>query len=234
MMSNENIESGLGRRIAAIIEMYKTRKLAGEISGVTVEQLGRYEREETKAPFKVLARLAVEKNVSLNWLATGDGNMFAENPIVARVLDQPWPSSAAHSSSPGESLAVLGLAECGLEGWFNEGALAVRAARPGDLADPEAFAVMATGDSMVPAGIMPGFLCICSPRTPYDPGDAVVIERNDGKATIKVLQKFDADWLYLMGYLAPDEAGDQKPFTDQLSRSTIRRIATIVYVKRKL
>lgn len=104
----------------------------------------------------------------------------------------------------------------------------------GDLHDPDAFAIMAVGDSLRPAGIWPGFLCLCSPRDHYDKGDVVFVERSDGTASLKLFDREDADWIDLAGYLPPDEHGHQMPYTERLARDYVRRIATVVYVKRKL
>ena len=134
----------------------------------------------------------------------------------------------------GGSVPVIGLAECGLKGWYQGAPMVVSAARPGDLHDPDAFAVMAIGVSMRPAGICQGFLCFCSPRMAVDKGDRVYIELRDGTATIKKYLCRDETWLYFQGWLDPDEAGRQEPYSDQVKLDQVARLATIVYVKVKL
>ena len=131
------------------------------------------------------------------------------------------------------AIPVLGLAACGLKGWFQRDPLSMTAARPGDLLDPEAFAVIAFGQSMVPAGIFEGFVCFCSPRTPAGRGDAVYVERRDGFAGIKVFRAMNDEWLELQGWLDKSH-GKREPYTDRLARSTVRRLAPVIYVKRKL
>ena len=134
----------------------------------------------------------------------------------------------------GGSVPVIGLAECGLKGWYQGTSMVVSAARPGDLQDPDAFAVIAIGVSMRPAGICQGFLCFCSPRMAIDKGDRVYIERRDGTATIKKYLCRDETWLYLQGWLDPDESGRQELYSDQIRLDQVARLATIVYVKVKL
>ncbi|MBF0168757.1 MAG: helix-turn-helix domain-containing protein [Alphaproteobacteria bacterium] len=158
-----------------------------------------------------------------HWLLTGEGPM------------RPGESGDTPAWMPKQptSVPVIGLAECGLRGWFQEGSMSVRASRPGDLRNPEAFAVMAVGQSMLPAGIHPGFLCFCDPTDSPDPGDAVFVERADGRASIKVFSQSEPGWITLQGWLDPVN-GVQESYFDKITASQIKKIATIVYVKRKL
>ena len=212
-------ESTLGARIAAMIDRIGTRKSAAAVAGVSADQLARYAAGRNRPGFVPVARLAAAAGVRMEWLWSG------ENPMESEA--------AAATRRPG-GVPVLGLAECGLRGWYQEDNLAVHATRPGDVQDPDAFAVMATGTSMKPAGIFPGFLCICSPATPCDVGDAVFLERRDGAASIKLFLGQDVDWLLLRGYLPPDAGGAQPPYDEKVRLTEMRRIATVVYVKRKL
>lgn len=158
-----------------------------------------------------------------HWLLTGEGPMRPgeSGDVPGWQIKQP------------SSVPVIGLAECGLRGWFSEGSMSVRASRPGDLKNPNAFAVLAVGSSMLPAGIQPGFLCFCDPDDSPDPGDAVFVERADGRAGIKVFRASEPGWITLQGWLDP-ENDRQDPYTDKIAASQIKRIATVVYVKRKL
>src|SRR5881296_2265137 len=67
----------LGRRIEAVVDRFKTRKAAAEHAGITPEQLARYIRGENQAGFLTLARMAMAAGVSLEWLATGEGEIAA-------------------------------------------------------------------------------------------------------------------------------------------------------------
>lgn len=70
--------AGIGTRIEAIIELYESRKQAAVTAGVALSSLHRWTREEGVPAFDSLARLAMPKGVSLDWVATGLGNMFGE------------------------------------------------------------------------------------------------------------------------------------------------------------
>ncbi|MEX1206417.1 MAG: hypothetical protein WEB85_14330 [Dongiaceae bacterium] len=212
-------DPALGKRIAAVADLLGTRRHAAAVAGVSADQLGRYIAGRNQPGFAPIARVAAAAGVRLDWLWSGEGAMRQDAADPAR--------------RPG-GVPVIGLAECGLRGWYQGDSLAVRAARPGDMQDPDAFAVMATGSLMKPAGIFPGFLCICSPATSCDAGDAVFLERRDGAASIKLYLGRDADWLLLRGYLPPDADGAQPPYDEKIRLTEVRRIATVLYVKRKL
>ena len=66
----------LGRRIDKVILLFRTKKEAAKVAGVTTEQVRSYTNGNSKPPFEVLARLAIVKNVNLNWLATGEKEMM--------------------------------------------------------------------------------------------------------------------------------------------------------------
>jgi len=72
----------LGRRINKVILLFRTKKEAAKVAGVTTEQVRSYTNGNSKPPFEVLARLAIVKNVNLNWLATGEGEMMTIPPGV--------------------------------------------------------------------------------------------------------------------------------------------------------
>lgn len=65
----------LGTRIAAVVDLYESRKSAAFVAGVSTDQLARYMRGENEPPLSVAARLAASKGVSLEWMATGSGDM---------------------------------------------------------------------------------------------------------------------------------------------------------------
>jgi phage repressor protein C with HTH and peptisase S24 domain len=214
----------LGIRIKRVLELYPDRKSAAGAAGKSDDQFVKYIAGETSPTFEAMARLVREKGVSLDWLATGDGPFHTVQRLV-KFTEQ--------TGSRPPAVQVVGLAECGLKGWFQRDPLSVNATRPGDFFDPDGFAVIAIGQSMVPAGILEGFLCFCSPATPPSPGDAVYVERTDRVATIKVFNSIKDDWLTVQGWLDEKE-GKREPYTERLIASAVRRIAPVIYVKRKL
>ncbi|MBK8157948.1 MAG: helix-turn-helix domain-containing protein [Rhodospirillaceae bacterium] len=76
----------LGTRINAVIDLYGRKKDAADAAGVSAEQLKRYVRGLSAAPFDVLSRLAAPKRINLNWLATGQGEMRLA-PLPSTYVD---------------------------------------------------------------------------------------------------------------------------------------------------
>jgi phage repressor protein C with HTH and peptisase S24 domain len=66
-----------GQRLRAVADLFATRIEAADSAGVVPEQLQKYIRGMVKPPFEVIQRLAAAKSVSLDWLASGEGEMFA-------------------------------------------------------------------------------------------------------------------------------------------------------------
>lgn len=162
-----------------------------------------------------LIRLAKSSGVTLSWLAEG---------IVAQ------PSNEANNSP--KPIPVLGFAECGMKGWYNQVPWQINAGL--DCPDPDIFAVATIGLSMLPEGIKPGFICIASPNTRPMAGDAIVIQKQDGTATIKRYDGDDAEWIHITGYLDPDNNGQQMAFSEQIKKSVISQVATVLFVKRRV
>lgn len=218
MVAHAKVVPGLGERLRAIRGELSQEEF-GERLATSAQTIGRYERDERSPDAVFLNALMDEFGADVARLIKGE--------VV--------PAAAATASALGASPAipVLGLAECGLRGWYQRDTLSVTASRPGDLVDPEGFAVMAIGQSMVPAGIVQGQLCFCSPRTAPSAGDAIYVERSDGAATLKVYRGTEGEWLVLEGWLDP-VAGRREPYTDRLLLATVKRIAPVIYVKRKL
>lgn len=211
--------AALGARLRAVRGDLTQLAFADRL-GVEQKSISRYETGDRWPDAAFLATVARAFAVDPGWLLTGSS---------AEAAAPEYPQITPHL----EGVLLLGLAECGLRGWYQRDALSVRASRPGDFIDPEGFAVIAVGHSMVPAGIEQGFICYCSPRTSAADGDAIYIERSDGAATLKLYRGREDRWLVLQGWLDPEE-GVQKPFTDRLLLATVRRIAPVIYVKRKL
>jgi len=71
--------AGFGTRIEAIIELYKSKKEAAAAAGVGLTSLHRWTKEDGTPAFDSLARLALPKGVSLDWIATGAGDMYGRH-----------------------------------------------------------------------------------------------------------------------------------------------------------
>jgi hypothetical protein len=92
-------EEDLERRISALVALFDSRAEASRVAQLSTDQLLRYERGGSPS-FVPLARLCLAKDVSLKWLATGEGQMVAgvaDMPAsqgFAKPSQDPRPSSA--------------------------------------------------------------------------------------------------------------------------------------------
>lgn len=127
-------------------------------------------------------------------------------------------------------IPVIGLAECGVSGWYTARPIAIHATPP---THERIFAVVAIGKSMTPDGIVEGYLAYCDPLVPPIEGDAVFIKTTDGKASIKKFLKWENEWLHVLGWLDPDKQGVQKPFATKMPRNFIESICCVVMIQRR-
>lgn len=213
-LSRETMSSDFIARIETLIRDAGGQSALARRSGLSLGAIQRYMKggEPTRG---ALIRLAAACNVSATWLMTGQD-------------DDAIPPTHQHRDIP-----VFGFAECGLQGWHNE--TRYRVSTSLDWPDPDSFAVVAAGHSMAPEGIHPGFICIVSPNTRPQRGDAVLIRRKDATSTIKLYTREDAEWLYVSGWLdAEKQDAPQMPYHDQIRRDVIEKIAPVVMVKRRV
>lgn len=143
-------------------------------------------------------------------------------------------TSAAAPRKANYSIPVIGLASCGISGWFNPNPLAIRASLALEYQNHEnLFAVVAVGKSMIPNGILEGYLLFCDPLVAPNPDDAVYIKLADGTATVKQFVGIENEMLILRGWSDPDRNGNQKPYIDQRALHTVESIACVVIVQRR-
>jgi transcriptional regulator with XRE-family HTH domain len=88
--------SELGPRIAAVAQLYEGRKSAADAGGFSIDQLARYMRGENEPSFSRLARMALAKGVRLEWLATGEGPMYAEE-LPPALIDKDLLRAIVHN-----------------------------------------------------------------------------------------------------------------------------------------
>jgi transcriptional regulator with XRE-family HTH domain len=89
--SDKKLAPGWGERIAEAASCLGTRKNAAEIMGVSADSLARYIREENTPPFSNVAALCLSTGASLEWLATGGGEMRIADRIES---GEPQPLNA--------------------------------------------------------------------------------------------------------------------------------------------
>lgn len=94
--------------------------------------------------------------------------------------------------SPIHSVPLIGFAEAGAGGYFDDGGFPVgkgweEAALP-SVTDEHAYALEISGDSMKPA-YRDGDVIIVSPAAPVRKGDRVVVKTKNGEVTVKELKR---------------------------------------------
>jgi len=181
-----------------------------------------------------MGRISKTLGLSLDWLILGEGEPFAPHSVqhqpVAPV-PAPHPDSTVHIARP---LPMVGLASCGINGWAQMDNYAATA-QPITLG-PRAVAVVAAGDSMVPAGIFSGMICYADPDQPAGVGDAVFVARADKSGTIKLFLGRGArdGYIKLKGWLPPKKTGKREEFIMEELKSQIITLAPVLYVRRRV
>jgi len=83
-------DTGIETRIAAVANLYETRKQAALTAGVAMSSLSRWIAGEGMPAFDSLAALAAARGVSLDWIATGQGEMcLADSEASEGALSAP-------------------------------------------------------------------------------------------------------------------------------------------------
>lgn len=116
-----NFRVELGERIRWLLDQFDSRVQAAEVAGVTPEHLASYIAGRAKPPFELVARLAAAKDVSLDWIANGEGvrtTADAATPgtvAVPFVPDSEMPPGRLRDTVVFETafLATLGIADAG-------------------------------------------------------------------------------------------------------------------------
>ncbi len=104
-------------------------------------------------------------------------------------------SSAGLPRSAGRRIPLIGLAQAGSDGFFDDGGYPVgggwdEVSLP-DMADPNAYALEISGDSMEPV-FRDGDMVVVSPTAPIRRGDRVVVRVTNGQVMAKQLARRSA------------------------------------------
>lgn len=162
--------------------------------------------------------LALYPSISRSWLYFGEGEMLGTDP-------------ATHKTPP---VPLVGLASCGVHGLEQIMPFAVTVS-PIALSN-KSVAVVASGESMVPAGIASGHVCYCDPEQEPLAGEAVFLRRKDGLGALKLfLGRGEREGsLLFKGWLPPDDKGNRKEFLIDVEKVSIDSIAPVIFVRRRL
>lgn len=159
---------------------------------------------------KSLVPIAKALDVSVEWLTTGETGSFAVKGGSANLRASKAPRDNARDPRDAERVPVLGMAECGPDGWsLWNGDIIDTIPRPMNLMGaPRAYAVYIVGDSMEPR-YYSGELAHVHPGKPVTIGAFVLVQirpDHDGdtpKAVVKRLIKRSATKITLEQYNPP-------------------------------
>jgi phage repressor protein C with HTH and peptisase S24 domain len=150
-------------------------QLAKKVGGITYQAI---QQLEAGGGTKHLVGIARALGVTAEWLQDGHG------PAPAK--------SAAARAASGEKLKVLGMAECGADGWsLWNGDVIDLIDRPASLAGvPGAYAVYVVGASMEPR-YHPGEVVHIHPGKPVSVGSYVLVQRRakGGETPLAVIKR---------------------------------------------
>ena len=163
------------RRIALKLSQPQLAKKVGGITYQAIQQL------EAGGGTKHLVPIAKALGVTAEWLQDGGGNI------------SPPARSSTSRAAAADRLQVLGMAECGPDGWsLWNGDVIDMIARPANLAGvPGVYAVYVVGASMEPR-YHPGELVHIHPGKPLTVGAYVLVQRrprNDGEPPLAVIKR---------------------------------------------
>lgn len=137
------------------------------------------------------ARWPSTESVAKILAATGTGI----DAFAALVTGEPVLPRGGHRAAMGRRIPLIGLAQAGSDGYFDDGGYPVGGGwdeiSVPDVADPNAYALEISGDSMEPV-FRDGDVVIVSPGAPVRRGDRVVVRTRKGEVMAKELLRQSA------------------------------------------
>jgi len=145
--------------------------------------------------------------------------------LISTVYAQKAPQPVKHIFGPSgsrglvaigdfRSVPVLGRAACGA--WLESHQFEEGIVEPVDLHDPDAFFVIAEGESMIGGNILPGSYLLVSPSAPVSNGQIVLGRRGEEEFTVKKYFR-KADGTTVLQPMNPDfeplVVGQDEPLT---------------------
>ena len=112
---NEKAAQTLAFRLREVADLYASRESAAKAANVSYLQFYRYLNDTTKIPLIVAIRLSEPFSISMDWVATGEGNMIGKQndqsrPYVggleSKVLDHVETCLAQNGLSISESKRI--------------------------------------------------------------------------------------------------------------------------------
>jgi phage repressor protein C with HTH and peptisase S24 domain len=157
--------------------------------------------------------------------ASVDGRLrWPSTESIAKVLEATGASldefmtliSPREAASPLRAVPLLGMAQAGAGGFFDDGGLPTGngwdEVNFPDMPDGQAYALEVTGESMLPL-FRPGDVLVCSPGGSVRRGDRVVVKTQDGEIMVKELRRKTAKTVEL-GSINPEHPDRILPITE--------------------
>lgn len=185
--------------------------------------------ENFRIPPEWLKKLEMQKGLSAAWVLSG------KPPYVSGIKKE---SSQAQSNyyNPEitiKTVPVVGLASCGVQGLEQVMPFAMVVSPV--ILSKDALAVVASGESMVPAGIASGQICYCDPVQEPQPGEAVFFKQKNGLGALKIyMGQSKPGFMSVKGWLSPSEQGERKAFIMDISTSMVEMVAPVIFIRRRL
>ena len=135
-------------------------------------------------------------------------------------------------------IPVLGLQDCGLQGWHKITNTRMYTEAPAEIAQESGIAIMAQGDTMARGGVMPGNLLLCDQGVPLRLGDTVFIENRDGYGIVAIYTgdtELDGDKAINLQCWLPSTLDDPLDgFFITVKVSDIKHQAPAIVIKRRV
>lgn len=231
------VEEIIGRMKAACGAASDTELAVGlQISQASISKA----RTKDKIPADWFITMSVYHGASIDWLLYGgDDGMAAlkrdRDDLLGQLIEKTWDPDRDFI------VQVVGLAEGSTKGWEKINRTPMYAAAPVDIHKAGGFGVVAVGPSVKPEGVRGGFLIYCDPGLEPEKDDLVFVEDSEDHGTIKVFlgkaERDGVEYIQLQGWDEPTGTGldkPQKPYQLEIGAADIKRIATVVYVKRRV
>lgn len=190
------------------------------------------------------AILTAFPDVRRDWLFFGEGEMLKSDtpaketaPATPEAVMPPIFERSLPPQQYTQPVPLIGFAACSAIGWHGTMTIPVPVEPPTWF--PGMFAVMASGESMLPAGIGHGHICYCDATKTPGIDEAVYVETTDNQGTIKLFcgwsERSGKVVLNLRGWWdKKEDTGQQEPMFLHVPDTVVRKIAPVVYVRRRL
>lgn len=184
--------------------------------------------------------------VSKYWLFWDEGEPFRV-PTLVVAESSSAPVAALHAredatpyrvpAAQRPPVSLIGFAACSTLGWHGTMTIPVPVEPP--VWHDDMVAVMAMGESMLPAGIGHGHICYCDTTKTPGINEAAYVETEDHLGTIKLFcgrtDRGGEDFVNLQGWLEKEPGVDtQKILHVDIAARFVRRLAPVIYVRRRL